>query len=141
MVEPTTVAEILAALKERPDDAELYQQLGDLYFKRRELMETWRAYMQSFRLNPNDPWTCLKFGGLLTICDDKQYARRLFDRTIKLAPHLAVAHWISANLHRKQNEYELAQRAYERAVEVDPGDEEAQTKLAEWREFIAGAKG
>jgi cytochrome c-type biogenesis protein CcmH/NrfG len=115
----------------------LYQQLGALHFKRKELMEAWEAFMQSLRLNPDDPWTCLKFGTLLTLCDDKHYARELFDHAIALDPELAVAHWCSANLYRKQGEYELAERAYERAVEVDPDDEQAREKLAEWRSFIA----
>ena len=140
-MELTTVEEVLARLKERPDDAELYQQLGDLYFEQREIMEAWRAYMQSLRLNPDDPWTCLKFGTLLTICDDKKYARELFDYAIDLAPELAVAHWCSANLSREQGEYELAERAYERAAEVAPDDEQTKEKLAEWRVFIAGVRG
>jgi tetratricopeptide (TPR) repeat protein len=88
-------------------------------------------------IDPDDPWTCLKFGSLLTICDDKHYARELFDHAIALDPELAVAHWCSANLYRKQGEYELAEQAYERAVEVDPEDEQAREKLAEWRLFIA----
>lgn len=140
-MEPRMVEEVLALLRERPDDAELYQQLGDLYFEQRELMKAWHAYMQSLRLNPDDAWTCLKFGTLLTICDDKKYARELFDRAIELDPDLAVAHWCSANLHRKQGEYELAERAYERAVEVDPNDEQAREKLVEWRSFISGVRG
>ena len=137
MDEPATIEEVLALLRERPDDAELYQQLGELHFKRRELMEAWEAFMQSLRLDPDDPWTCLKFGTLLTICDDKHYARELFDRAIALDAELAVAHWCSANLYRKQGEYDLAEQAYERAVDVDPEDEQARGKLAEWRLFIA----
>jgi hypothetical protein len=55
-----TVEEAVALLKERPDDAELYQHLGGLYFQRSDLIEAWQAYMQSPRLNPDGPWTCLK---------------------------------------------------------------------------------
>jgi cytochrome c-type biogenesis protein CcmH/NrfG len=139
-VEPTTVEEIVALLRERPDDAVLYQQLGELHFKRRELMDAWQAFMQSLRLNPADPWTCLKFGTLLTICDDKKYARELFDHAIRLDPELAAAHWCSGNLYRKQGEFELAARAYERAVEVDPANEQARENLGEWRSFIAGVR-
>ena len=141
MAEPTTVEEALALLRERPDDAELYQQLGDLHFKRGALGDAWQAFMQSLRLNPEDPWTCLKFGTLLTLCEDKKYARELFDHAIELNPELAIAHCCSANLHREQGEYELAERAYERAVEADPDDEQAREKLAEWRTFIARVQG
>lgn len=139
-IEPTSVEEAVSLLKERPDDAELYQQLGDLYFKQRDLMEAWQAYMQSLRLNPDDPWTCMKFGTLLTLCNDTRNARELFDLAIELQPGLAAAHWCSANLYRRQGEYPLAERAYERAVEVDPGNEQAQAKLDEWRTFIAGVR-
>jgi cytochrome c-type biogenesis protein CcmH/NrfG len=140
-MEPTTVEEVLEQLKSHPDDAELYQRLGDLYFDRRELVEAWKAFMQSLRLDPEDPWTCLKFGTLLTLCDDKTYARKLFDYAIGLAPELAVVHWCSGDLYRKQGEYESAERAYGRAVAVDPDDEQAREKLAEWRSFIAGVRG
>jgi tetratricopeptide (TPR) repeat protein len=140
-MEPATVEEVLEQLKARPNDAELYQRLGGLYFERRELAEAWKAFMQSLRLDPEDPWTCLKFGTLLMLCDDKTYARKLFDHAIGLAPELAVTHWCSGDLYRKQGEYELAERAYKRAVAVDPDDEQAREKLAEWRFFIAGVRG
>jgi len=103
-VEPTTVEEALALLKDRPNDAELYQHLGGLYAQRRMVMEAWEAYMQSLRLNPDDPFTCLKFGTLLMICADKNYARELFDRAIALEPHLAAAHWCSGALYKKQGD-------------------------------------
>src|SRR5262245_35669148 len=135
-VEAATVEGVLTLLKERPDDAELYQQLGDLYFKQGDLMEAWQAFMQSLRLNPDDPFTCLKFGTLLMLCDDKKYAMELFEHAVEVAPELAVAHWCLGNLFRKQGEYDLAERAYERAVEVAPNDQQAQEKLAEWRAFI-----
>jgi tetratricopeptide (TPR) repeat protein len=135
-----TVQEVLALLKERPDDAALYQHLGCLHAKQFELMEAWEAFMQSLRLNPDDPWTCLKFANLLTLCENKQYARDLLDYAIKLEPELAAAHWCSADLHCKQGEYELAEHAYERAVEVEPENNQAREKLAEWRSFILGIR-
>jgi tetratricopeptide (TPR) repeat protein len=135
-VEAATVEGILTLLKERPDDAELYQRLGDLHFKQGALMEAWQAFMQSLRLNPDDPFTCLKFGTLLMLCDDKKYAMELFEHAIEVAPGLAVAHWCLGNLFREQGEYDLAERAYERAVEVAPDDQQAQEKLVEWQAFI-----
>jgi tetratricopeptide (TPR) repeat protein len=135
-VDAATVEDVLRLLKERPDDAELYQQLADLYFERGSVVEAWEAFMQSLRLNPDDPFTCLKFGTLLMLCEDKKYARELFEHAIDVDPELAVAHWCLGNLFRMQGEYDLAERAYERAVEVDPDDEQAQEKLVEWRAFI-----
>jgi superkiller protein 3 len=138
---PKTVEDILALLQERPDDAELYQQLGTLYFERGDLREAWQAYMQSLTLNPDDPFTCLYFGNLLTLCDDKKYAMELYEHAAQLAPDLPVVHWCRAALHKSQGEFELAEQAYQQAVAVDPDDEQAQEKLAEWRAFIAGVRG
>ncbi len=135
-LKPKTEEEILALLQERPDDAELYQQLGMLYQEQREIMKAWRAYMQSLRLNPHDPFTCLYFGNLLTICDDKKYALLLFKYAIQLAPDLAVAHWCLADLYCKLGDYGLAERSYERAVEVAPDHEQARSKLTAWRTFV-----
>lgn len=138
--EPATVEQSLAQLKEHPGDAQLYQHLGSLYFKRGELFEAWQAYLQSLRLNPDDPWTCLKFATLLMFCNDKQNARMLIDYAIELEPHLAVVHWSSANLHREQGQYDLAELAYQRAIEAEPNNKQALDKLAEWRTFTAGIR-
>lgn len=72
--------------------------------------------------------------------DAELHQRQLLDRAIELQPKLAVTHWSSAYLFRKQGEYESAERAYERAVEVDPDDEQAQGKSTEWRAYIADVR-
>ena len=114
---PQSVEEVLAILRDAEEAAD--------------------ALSQSIRLNPNDVWALLKYGTLLTLCDDKKYARVMFERAAGLEPGLAAPHWAQGNLYRKQGEYDLAGRAYERAVEVDPKDEQAREKLAEWRAFVA----
>lgn len=85
-MEPETVEDILALLREQPNDVDLYQRLGGLYFKQRDLHKAWRAYMQALRLNPDDPFTCLFFGNLLSICDDKRWAWELFEHAAEVAP-------------------------------------------------------
>jgi tetratricopeptide (TPR) repeat protein len=110
-MEPGTIEDILARLDQRPEDAELQQELGDLYFQQGDLMKAWKAYMQSLRLNPYDLFTCLKFGALLMICEDKKYSQDSFERAIALEPELAVAHWSLGNLYRKKGDYGLAEQS------------------------------
>jgi cytochrome c-type biogenesis protein CcmH/NrfG len=141
LLEASTVEDVLALLKDRPDDAELYQRLGGLYLKQRDVMEAWQAYMQSLRLNPDDPFTCLYFGNLLSLCDDKKWAWELYEHAAEVAPDLAVVHWCQGDLARKMNDFDRAERAYCEAVEADPDDEQARAKLVEWRTFIAGVRG
>jgi tetratricopeptide (TPR) repeat protein len=128
-------------LKERPRDAELYQVLGGLYLERRDLRAAWQAYMRTLELDPDDPFTCLYFANLLRLCDDKSYARELYERAAWLAPDLAVVHWCRAEFDRSRGEYASAAQAYERAVAVAPNDEQAREKLSEWRAFMAGVGG
>ena len=124
-MDPQTIEEVLALLKERPRDVELHQLLGAMHFKRRDLNAAWQAYMQALRIDPGNPFTCLYFANLLRLCDDKSYARELYERAVCIAPDLAVVHWCSAEFHRSQGEHAVAAKAYERAVAVDPDDEQA----------------
>lgn len=140
-MEPRTIEEVLAMLEQRPRDAELYQLLGNLHFKRRDLKAAWSAYMQALRLDPDDPFTCLYFGNLLRLCDDKSYARELYERAAWLAPDLAVVHWCRAEFYRSQGDYALAAEAYERAVAVAPDDEQAREKRSGWQAFVASGGG
>jgi tetratricopeptide (TPR) repeat protein len=139
-MEATAIDEILALLKERPHDAELHQQLGSLYFEIGELAKAWEAYMQALRLDPDDPFTCLLFGNLLTLCDDRVYALTLFEHAAEVAPHLAIVHWCLGKFYREVGRYEDAGREYERAVEVEPDNREAREKFSEWSAFIAAAR-
>jgi cytochrome c-type biogenesis protein CcmH/NrfG len=139
-MEATTIDEIHALLKERPGDAELHQQLGSLYFESGELTKAWEAYMQALRLDPDDPFTCLLFGNLLTLCDDRGYALTLFEHAAKVAPDLAVVHWCLGKFYRDVGRYEDAGREYERAVEVEPDNPQAREKFSEWSAFIAAAR-
>ena len=135
-VGPTTIEEILALLNERPDDVELYQLLGNLYFRRGELQEAWQAFMRALELSPNDPFTCLYFGNLLTVCKDKKPAKELYEHAVRVAPALPVAHSAKADFHRSQRRWDLANDEYEKAVAVDPTDAQAQAKLAEWKSYM-----
>jgi cytochrome c-type biogenesis protein CcmH/NrfG len=139
-MEPETIEDMLALVKERPDDVDLYQRLGRLYFQQRDLQKAWEAYMQALKLEPDNPFTCLYFANLLTLWDDKKYAAELYERAVAVAPDLAVVHWCLAEFYRAQGQFDRAEQAYGQAVAVDPDDEVARKKLAEWRDFIANAR-
>jgi protein O-GlcNAc transferase len=141
VMEPKPVEDVLALLEKRPHDAELHQLLGNLYFERGELKKAWQPYMTSLKLNPDDPFTCLFFANLLTLCNDKSFAMKLYKRAAKLSPDLAVAHWCRARLLRDLGKYKEAEKAYKRAVAAEPENHQAKEKLAEWQTFIAGVHG
>jgi Flp pilus assembly protein TadD len=136
-LEPQTVEDVLALLEVRPDDADLYQLLGSLHFRNRDLAAANKAYRQACRLDPEDPFKCLFLGNLLAINEDKREAMAWFERAEELAPRLWTVYWCKGNLYREQRKYNRADQAYRRAVELEPEDECAQRTLAEWIEFAA----
>ena len=71
------------------------------------------------------------------LCDDKRYALKLYRHAVEKAPLLPAVHWCLADLYRELGEYEAADSAYHRAVEVDEDDAQARQKLDEWTRFRA----
>jgi len=134
--DPETVEEALALIAENPDEPYYYQQLGGLYFRRGELKKAWQAYMDALKINPDDPFTCLYFGNLLEGCAAQDHAMDLYRHAAKNAPELPVVHWCMANLYRKLEQFEEADKSYRLAVEVGPTDKQAVEKLQEWEAFL-----
>ncbi len=85
--------------------------------------------------------SCLYFGNLLTICADTRSAWELHEHAAEVAPDLAAVHWCQGDLARKLKDFDRAEQAYCKAVEVDPDDEQAQKRLSEWRQFVVGVRG
>src|SRR4051812_20403560 len=100
-MKPELSDDILALLKQRPDDAELHQRLGSAYLKQRQLGEALDAYARAFRLAPNDAFICLYLGNLLQLTDPSG-ARACFERAAALLPNEAVVHWFRGDLSRSQ---------------------------------------
>jgi superkiller protein 3 len=61
-----------------------------------------------------------------------------FQRAAELLPDAAASYWCQGDAYDAQGRDDLAQRAYETAVRVDPDDREARNKLAAWRASLGG---
>ncbi len=137
-MEPETIDDVLALIAKRPGDAELYQQLGNLYSKADRREEARTAYERSLELDPKDAFTHLFLG--ISFSSSKMYPEALarFHNAIVLMPDQAVAYWCMGDNYRAQGIYHLAQKFYETAVRVAPDDEQAREKLAGWHECRTG---
>jgi Flp pilus assembly protein TadD len=138
-MKPDTIADVLNRLEERPDDAELFQLLGRLYLEEGRLKEARAAYERSLALDPCDPFTHLYLGNWCWRCGKHKEALERFQYAAELSPDLAVAYWCQGDIHQAQGQFDLAEAAYRKAVEVDPNDPQARRKLSEWYEFRFGS--
>jgi tetratricopeptide (TPR) repeat protein len=137
-MEPETVEDVHALIRERPSDPELLQRLGRLYMKAGRLEEARQAYERSLELDPCDPFTHLYLGNWFYA--GRMYSEALgqFQRAAELAPREAIVSSCQGDVYRAQGRYELAQEAYEKAVRVAPDDQQAREKLAAWHEDRKG---
>ncbi|MGI8980620.1 MAG: tetratricopeptide repeat protein [Pirellulaceae bacterium] len=130
------IADTLYLIERRPDDTELFQELGKLYLKQGELDEAKAVYEKSLELDPRDPWTHLFLGNWYNSQNDFASAIKPFSHAATLMPDCAVPFWCLAEAYEKQGRTELADAHYRRAVEVEPSNKLARTKLKAWRERL-----
>jgi tetratricopeptide (TPR) repeat protein len=135
-----TPDEILALVKERPNDPKLYWDLGGAYLHKRQLLEAIDACEQALNLAPDNAFSFLFLGCLLEAVDAPR-ARMCYERAAELLPQASIVHWADGDLSRQGGHFARAEEAYNKAVEVNPSDEQARLKLAEWNEFIGGLRG
>ena len=128
------ITDTLYLVERRPDDAELFQELGKLYLKQGKLYEGKAAYEKSLELDPRDPWTHLFLGNWYYSQNDFASAIKPFSHAATLMPDCAVPFWCLAEAYEKQGRGELADSHYRRAVEAEPSNKLARTKLKAWRE-------
>src|SRR5687767_14772066 len=114
-MEMDTIEDLLARLKERPSDSELFQQLGQAYTKAGRTEEAREAFERSLELDPDNAFSHLYLGNWF-------YGKRLypdalarFRRAAELLPDEAVAHWCIGDVYHAEGRFDLAQSAYQTA--------------------------
>jgi predicted Zn-dependent protease len=109
-------------LKKTPDNPLLYTTLGDLYFSNKNYTETIKAYEQSLRLDPDNPYALNNLAWLYATCEvetfrDPKKALVLSKKAaeLKVAPHifdtLAESYYVNG-------QFEMAVLAGTRALEL-----------------------
>jgi hypothetical protein len=128
------LTDLLWLCGQRPDDADLAQQLGKLYRRRGRMTEAKAAFERALELDPSDLWTHLFLGNWYFAEHDYSSAIEWFRRAAELMPDDATPYWCQAEAYERLGNLELADVRYRRAVEVDPTNQRARRKLKAWRE-------
>ena len=133
-MQPETIEDVLALLEERPDDAELFQLLGQMYQQADQRDKAREAYERSIALDPNDPWTHLFLGNWFFRHDMLRDALKRFNHAAELLPDEAIAYTCQGDAYRALGLNDQAELAYEMAVRVAPNDQQVKQRLSEWYE-------
>ncbi len=133
MSDDATISDLMRLLGELTEDAEFFQGLGKLFSKVRQGDAADAAYSKSLRLDPCDPFTHLYIGNRHYQKDEYEEALESFEYATGLLPDEAVCYWCQANIYERQERLELADKFYERAVEIDPEDRNARRQLRKWK--------
>ncbi len=124
---------LLLLTNRRPDDAELFQRLGKLYRKLGMFDESRIAWEESLRLDPCDPWIHLYLGNWYYVNKDLANAIEMFIRACHLMPDCCISYVCLGDSFEQTGFWDLADRFYKMAAEIDPAWEIAHNNLGAWR--------
>jgi tetratricopeptide (TPR) repeat protein len=122
--------EFQSALALRPDDAALYERIGQVLVTRGQLDEAVRYFRQAREIDPSRLEAAMNEAWLIA-SSDTELARQLVDDGLRRAPEMALVQRAQAHVTTVEGDLDAALDAAERAVALD-----AET-VANWAELGA----
>jgi hypothetical protein len=105
---------------ERPQDAGVWNDLGNLYILARQSAEAENAYRTAVTLDPQRVSALFNLGLLLQEKSSPREALRLFHQVVELQPEHAWAHYQIGALYETWGQSSKAVAEYARAFSLDP---------------------
>jgi hypothetical protein len=109
-----------ALVAERPGDADVHNDLGNLLALAGDRRGAEAAYLRALELDPDRPGTRFNYGLLLADSDRRLAALGQLREVVDLDPGHAWAHYEIGSLYDSWGLDRLARRAYTRAFRLDP---------------------
>jgi hypothetical protein len=119
-----------------PREAMMWDRLAHLYHDRARKTEEKEAWERALSLEPKNYWTILKLGSWHYGMGHFDEAMGLFKHAAGLMPRKSVAYWCMGDVYWKRCDNVLAGAMYEKAVALEPRDEEAKRRLRAWRQAV-----
>lgn len=105
---------------ERPNDAAVYNDLGNLLLLVPRPEEAEAAYRKALELDPNKASAHYNLGLLLQQRGEEREAMKHYEQTVKLEPRHAWAHYQMGTLHERGGQESRAVDDYAQAFALDP---------------------
>lgn len=119
-----------AGLQLDPENAEIWNNLGNVAHRRGKRSEAEMLYRNALSLNPNFAESHSNLGMVLGETNRIGEAEQHFRRAIELRPHYSEAHNGLGIVMARQNQPEKARGHFEEALEWDPQNTQAHYNLA-----------
>ena len=114
------------------ENVDVVTAIGKNYNRQRKFTDAEYHFKLAIELKPNDPWPLLFMGNLYFNWNKKSRAIEQFQKASRLVPDIACPYWCIADVYATMLNEDLATEMYEKAVLVDPSDEQAEQKLQSW---------
>lgn len=124
------LAAFTRAVHLKPDYAEAYTSIADLYAKQGSDGEALANYRHSLSINADDAKTLLNYGVALQKAGNRDGAEQQFQHVLRIAPQDSAAYVDLGGLYNDEGRTDEATRSFQQAVSVDPTDPDAYFNLA-----------
>jgi tetratricopeptide (TPR) repeat protein len=122
------ILELQNALKLEPENAEIYERIGDLFRAQSRFEEALSYYREAFRLDPKRISAAMYEARLLAFSDPKR-AEELIAQGQREAPDLPLVHATASQLALAHSDTGRALEEAQRAVDLGPEDQGAWVQL------------
>jgi tetratricopeptide (TPR) repeat protein len=120
------IAEFQLAIKARPEEPGLHEELGDAYWKHVELPEAEDAFREELRLDPDDRSAMYKLAVVSLEHSEPEVSKQLLTQVIEMAPHFADAEYQLGRADAQLGDFDAAIAELNAAV-ADSGAKNAET--------------
>lgn len=137
------VENLLPLYQKRPDNPDVAINLGGAYILQRKWDKAVRMLEKAVKINPDVPmlWTNLAaaYLGRLEVSGPRQQERAIgaYERALELDPKAPNVHYHLGLIYKDRNELLRASTFFQRAIEVNPADQDARLWLNRMEGAIA----
>ncbi|MSP74224.1 MAG: tetratricopeptide repeat protein, partial [Myxococcales bacterium] len=113
-----------------PDEAMTVQNWGYAALSRREFAEAERHFLEAERRDPVSGSGAFNLATVYLATNRIAPAKAKLDESLKLDPTYAMAYWIRGRVYAEEGQLDLAQRDFERFLEIDRRNPNASLELS-----------
>ena len=125
------IVQLKKAISKHPKDPDIYEALGDAYFKSGKPKSAKAAYLKALVLEEKNPKALNKLGVVYAQMGDTKKAKELFIKAISSFPtDMPELHINLGNCYRMEGNMAVAEKEYKRALHFAPNNLQALYRLA-----------
>lgn len=109
-----------AAIKNQPDSAVAYQQLGDIWHSQGQIEKSIRAYNKAIQLQPDLAIVQANIGNIYYQKGKLEQAIAHYQKVLELEPKSATIYWHISQILQQQGRLSEAKIYQQRALEIQP---------------------